>query len=182
MATAPTNKPLCLTIDANVLIALCSKEIDKYAIAQSELTQYAQAGYQFYAPGVVIAESLFVLCKKLEDKSLSAPDHAAAVTDLCTYMGMILPPPNGDASLVARAEQIRQGYGCSRSADGLYIALTEVLAAGGTTEILIFDGGMENQAKANAPTVKARLLVPVPQPASTPASAPSTAPAPGTPP
>jgi len=182
MATDATNNPLRLTIDANVLIALCSKEIDKYAIAHRELTQYAQAGYQFYAPGVIIAESLFVLCKKLEDKSLSASDYAAAVADLCTYMGMILPPPNGDGSLVARAEQIRKGYGCSRSADGLYIALTEDLAAGGITEILTFDGGMENQAKANAPTVKVRLLVPAPQTASAPAGASPTATAPGTPP
>ncbi len=170
MAIAATSDPFCLTIDANVLIALCSKESDKFAIAQRELTQYAQAGYQFYAPGVIIAESLFVLCKKLEDKSLSTSDHAAAVADLCTYMGMILPPPNGDGPLVARAEQIRQGYGCSRSADGLYLALTEELAARGITEILTFDGGMENQAKANAPTVKVRLLVPTAQPAAAPAN------------
>jgi hypothetical protein len=27
--------------------------------------------------------------------------------------------------LIARAEQIRSGYGCSRSADGIYIALAE---------------------------------------------------------
>ncbi len=179
MTTASTNDPLRLTIDANVLIALCSKEIDKYAIALKELTQYAQAGYHFYAPGVIIAESLFVLCKKLEDKSLSASDHAAAVADLCTYMGMILPPPNGDRSLVARAERIRQSYGCSRSADGIYIALTEELAAGGITEILTFDGGMENQAKANAPTVKVRLLIPAPPPASKSGSASPTASATG---
>jgi predicted nucleic acid-binding protein len=162
MAPATANNPLRLTIDANVLIALCSKEIDKYAIAHNELTRYAYAGYQFYAPGVVIAEALFVLCKKLEEHRLSASDHAASVVDLCAYMSMILPPPNGDRALVARAEQIRQGYGCSRSADGLYIALTEALAAGGTSEVLTFDGGMVNQAKASAPTVKVRLLLPQP--------------------
>jgi hypothetical protein len=47
-----------------------------------------------YAPRVMIAESLFVLCKKLEDNSLSATDHAAVVADLSTYMGMIVPPSN----------------------------------------------------------------------------------------
>jgi predicted nucleic acid-binding protein len=172
MATAPTSNPPCLTIDANVLIALCSKEVDKYTVALRELRGCAAAGYQFYAPGVVIAESLFILCRKLGDKSLSARDHAAAVADLCTYMGIILPPPNGDASLVPRAEQIRQGYGCSRSADGLYIALAEALAASGTSELLTFDGGMENQAKAGAPSVKVRLLVPVP--ATSPGSVPGT--------
>jgi predicted nucleic acid-binding protein len=162
MATATMNNPLRLTIDANVLIALCSKEIDKYDIAHRELMHYAQSSYQFYAPGVIIAEALFVLCRKLSDQRLSASDHTAAVADLCTYMGMIFPPPNGERSLVSRAEQIRQGYGCSRSADGIYIALTEELAADGIAEILTFDGGMENQAKAHAPTVKVRLLVPAP--------------------
>jgi predicted nucleic acid-binding protein len=180
MATAAKSNPPHLTIDANVLIALCSNEIDKYAIAHKELTQYAQAGYQFYAPGVIVAESLYVLCKKLEDNSLSPGDHAAAVADLSAYMGMILPPPNGDSSLVTRAEQIRQGYGCSRSADGLYIALTEELTAKGVTEILTFDAGMENQAKTNAPTVKVRTLVPAPP--AVPAGPSPTTPAQGAPP
>lgn len=163
MATATTDPP-CVTIDANVLIALCSKEADKYTIAYAELTRYANEGCQFYAPGVVVAESLFILCKKLQDSSLSAADHAAAVTDLCAFMGMIQPPPGGDGALVARAEQIRQGYGCSRSADGIYIALTEELTKKGDAEILTFDDGMENQAKANAPTVKVKVLMPAPPP------------------
>lgn len=159
MAAPMTSNPRFLTLDANVLIALCSKETDKFAIAHKELVRYAQAGYQFYAPGVIIAESLFVLCKKLADNSISPADHAAAVADLCTYMGMILPPPNGEGSLVARAERIRQGYGCSRSADGIYLALTEALAASGDSEILTFDSGIENQVKTNAPTVNVHLLV-----------------------
>ena len=70
-------------------------------------------------PGVVVAECLYVLCKKREDNTLSPTEHAAAVSDLGTSMGMILPPPQGDRSLIARAEQRRSGYGCSRSADGL---------------------------------------------------------------
>jgi hypothetical protein len=149
-------------------------------VALLELRQYAAAGYQFYAPGVVIAESLFVLCKKLEAKDISAQDHASAIADLCMYMSTILPPPNGDGSLVARAEQIRQTYECRRSADGLYLALTEELAAGGTSELLTFDGGMENQAQAGAPTVKVRLLVPAPAPSPTSTTGMSspTAPAP----
>lgn len=171
MATVTTNPP-SVTIDANVLIALCSKEVDQYAIAHAEMVRYATEGYQFYAPGVVVAESLFILCKKLQDSSLSPADHAAAVTDLCTFMAMIHPPPSGDGALVARAEQIRQGYGCSRSADGIYIALTEELTKKGEAEILTFDGGMKNQARANAPKVKVNVLVaasPVP-PAAPPAT------------
>jgi predicted nucleic acid-binding protein len=82
MATMPASNPQSLVIDANVLVALCAKEVDKYAMADADLTRFAQAGYQFYAPGVIIAECLFVLGKKLEDGSLSARDHALAVVDL----------------------------------------------------------------------------------------------------
>jgi len=172
MATMPVSQPPSLTIDANVLIALCAKEVDRYDMADAELTRCAQAGYRFYAPGVVIAECLYVLCKKLEDNSLSPTDHAAAVADLCTYMGMILPPPQGDRALIARAEQIRSGYGCSRSADGLYLALTEELAGEGPAELLTFDSELQNQVRKNAPSVVIRLLVPATTQTLTPPSAP----------
>jgi predicted nucleic acid-binding protein len=169
MATMPASNPPSLIIDSNVLIALCAKEIDKHVVADAYLTRSAQAGCQFYAPGVIIAECLYVLCKKLDDSSLSPADHSSAVRDLCTYMGMILPPPHGDRALIARAEQIRSGYGCSRSADGLYLALAEELAAVGRSELLTFDAGLPNQAKANAPSVVITLLVPSPAPAPGPA-------------
>jgi predicted nucleic acid-binding protein len=110
-ASTPISNTPGLVIDANVLIALASRAVDKYSIADAELTRYTQAGYVFYAPGVVVAECLCILCKKREDGSLSVADHFAAVADLCSYMGMILPPPSGDRLLVARAEQIRSGYG-----------------------------------------------------------------------
>jgi predicted nucleic acid-binding protein len=172
MATMPASNPPSLIIDANVLIALCAKEVDKYAIADAQLTRFAQAGYRFYAPGVIIAECLYVLCKKLDGGSLSPADHASAVADLCTYMGMILPPPHGDRTLIARAEQIRSGYGCNRSADGLYLALAEELAVVSTSELLTFDAGLPNQAKANAPSVAISLLVP--SPPTIPTTAPPT--------
>jgi predicted nucleic acid-binding protein len=160
MAMMPASQPSSVTIDANVLIALCAKEVDKYDTADAELTRYARAGALFYAPGVIVAECLYVLCKKREDNTLSPTEHAAAVSDLGTYMGMILPPPQGEQSLIARAEQIRSGYGCSRSSDGLYLALTEALAGAGPAELLTFDSGLESQARANAPSVVVRLLVP----------------------
>ncbi len=134
--------------------------------------RHAQAGSAFYAPGVIVGECLFVLCKKCEDKALSTAEHAAAVSDLATYMGMILPPPQGDRSLIARAEQLRNVYGCSRSADGLYLALTEELAGAGPAELLTFDAGIESQARTNAPSVVVRLLVPTIPPKSTFSGAP----------
>jgi predicted nucleic acid-binding protein len=160
MVTMPITNAPDLIIDANVLIALCAREVDKHAIADAELTRYAQAGSLFYAPGVIVAECLYILCKKLQDGTLSSSDHAVAVTDLCSYMGMILPPPKGDRMLVARAEQIRSGYGCSRSADGLYLALAEELTTMGPAELMTFDTQLPNQARANAPSVVIHLLVP----------------------
>jgi predicted nucleic acid-binding protein len=176
MTTVSASNSPGLIMDANILIALCSKEVDKYSVADAELIRYAQSGYQSYAPGVIIAECLYALCKKLGDGSLSPADHASAVADLCTYMGMILPPPHGDRSLVARAKQIRSGYGCSRSADGLYLALAEELAAAGKAELLTFDTGLPNQAKANAPSVSVTLLVPLAPPTMPAANPPTISP------
>jgi predicted nucleic acid-binding protein len=166
-----------LTIDSNVLIAICAKEAGRHTLAHAELTAYAAQGYEFYAPGYILGECLYVLCRKLEvDGTLTLTEHAAAVADLSTYMGMILPPPNGEASLVIRAEQIRGGFGCGRSADGIFIALAEELASTRTCKLLTFDTGFKNQARANAPTVDVHELVApaagTPSPTVPPASPP----------
>ena len=63
-----------------------------------------------------------------------------------------------DATLIKRAFEIQQSYGCSRSADSIYIALAEHLAKTRTVEIVTFDGGLVNQAAKNAPTVKINVL------------------------
>ncbi|MGO9599350.1 MAG: type II toxin-antitoxin system VapC family toxin [Isosphaeraceae bacterium] len=180
MATVSPSKQPCLTVDSNVLIAICAKEAGRHTLAHAELTAYATQGYEFYAPGLILGECLYVLCRKLElDGTLTPAEHAAAVADLSTYMGMILPPPNGEASLVIRAEQIRSGYGCSRSADGIFLALAEELAATRTCRLLTFDTGFKGQARTNAPIVDVHELVTpatgTPPPASppTPAAAPS---------
>jgi len=59
-----------------------------------------------------------------------------------------------------RAEEIRGSYGCSRSADGLYIALAEELATTRPTELVTFDAAMPSHVAATAPTVTVRLPVP----------------------
>jgi len=61
-------------------------------------------------------------------------------------MRQIHPPPTGDKSLIERAEEIRGAFGCSRSADGIYLALAEELNAAMSTELVTFDAGMLNQA------------------------------------
>ena len=178
MAMSPTKTPPCLIVDASVLIALCAREPDKYALADSELTRYANAGFEFYAPGVIIAESLYVLCNKRKDSQLSASAQSNAIDDIVAYMDVINSPPGGDKSLIVRAEQIRSGYGCSRSADGLYIALAEELAAKGTAGLLTFDSKMESQSKLVAPTVVVQLLTRSPVPTPPPPHSPPVHPPP----
>ncbi len=73
-------------------------------------------------------------------------------------MNSVLPPPSGDKRLIRRAEQIGAGYGCSRSADGIYLALAEQLSQTMPTILLTFDTGMPNQAAKNAPSVNVQVL------------------------
>ena len=159
MATPLTTTNLMLTvIDANVLTALCAKEPNKYARAKREVEQRAFKGSLFYAPGVIVAETLFALCRQLADGILTPTEHAQAVQSLDIRMGAILPPPSGDAALVLRAEQIRGAYGCSRSADGLYLALLEELAQSGEAELLTFDVALKTQASIVLPALTVTLL------------------------
>ena len=108
---------------------------------------------------MILAEFLFALCRKLQDGIIDANSHKKALEDFnSSFLPAILPPPNGDASLLLRAEEVRSGYGCSRSTDGFYIALAEAFVANGTAELLTFDVGMVNQVAKNAPGVKVSLL------------------------
>jgi len=184
MATRPASNPPCVTIDSNVLIAISCKEVGRHALADAELANYATNGYEFFAPGCIVSECLYVLAEKVDrHKTLTPSEHAAALADLCTYMGMLLPPPSGDFSLTSRAEQIRSGYGASRSADGIFIALAEQLTASRVTEILTFDSDLSKQAMKNAPTVSVRVLTPIAPSSASPAVAPgATPPPPTTPP
>lgn len=147
-----------VVIDANVAIAISSKEAGREPQANAELLRYSTAGYLFYAPGAIVAETLYILCGKLQQGALTVPEHAHAILTFETLMMNILPPPDGEVSLVRRAEAIRTSYGCSRSADGIYVALAEVLAQSMPTVILTFDQNMQNQITRNAPTVTVQVL------------------------
>ncbi len=159
MVITPRMGSLPLTvIDANVLTALCAEEPDKYAQAQAAVEQRALKGSLFYAPGVVVAETLYALCHKLTGDIVTLTEHAQAVQSLHVRMGAILPPPRGEAALVLRAEQIRGSYGCSRSADGLYVALLEEMAQFGAAELLTFDVVLKTQASLILPDLTVTLL------------------------
>lgn len=147
-----------LVIDANVAIAICAREAQKYAQARAELQNYSSQGYFWYAPGVIVSETLHALCRK-EQESLTTPqEYAQSVSDFQVFMRSVFPPPTSEASLVLRADQICDGYGCNRSADALYIALAEELSQTYTTRLLTFDQGVPNQAAHHAPLVTIHLL------------------------
>jgi len=147
-----------VVIDANVLISLCTKEPLTFPQANNAFNDYAQKGWTYHAPNVIVAEAMFVMCRKLQDGQLTDIEHAESIEFLRDYLALITMPSAGDASLLPRAEEVRSGYGCTRSADGLYIALAEELAKQGPAEILTFDVGYVNQVAKNAPSVKVNLL------------------------
>ena len=147
-----------VVVDANIAIAMCAKEDKKEAVAAAEIARYSSRGCDFYAPGVIVTETLYILCQQLQSGLLTPAEHAQAVGDFDILMSRVLPPPRGDASLIKRAEELRAGYGCSRSADGVYIALAEQLAQTMTTTLLTFDKALSAQVAANSPTIKVHLL------------------------
>jgi len=147
-----------VVIDANILISICSQEPSE-ATARAALADYTARNWAFYAPSVILTEVLFALCRKLQAGIIDAATYQKAVEDFnLGFLPAITPPPNGDAALLVRAEEIRSGYSCLHSADGFYIALTEELAKSGAAELLTFDKRVVNVAANNAPSVKVNLL------------------------
>jgi predicted nucleic acid-binding protein len=146
-----------VVIDANVLVATCAKEPGE-ARAKAALSDYTAKNWAFYAPGAILTEVLFILCRKLHEGTMDAAKHKKAVEEFNDYMSAILPSPQGDIRFILRNEEIRQGYSCLHSADAFYIALTEDLAKNGPAEFLTFDKRVVNVVASNAPTAKVNRL------------------------
>lgn len=153
----PTSNPNAVVVDANILISICSKEQLTYPIADLAFKAYANNGWEFFAPSVIIAEGMFALCNKLQAGVLTQTEYDRAIDFYLDYMQFIQ-TPNDESALMKRAVEIRGTYGCSRSSDGLYIALAEDLSQSRITEILTFDQGFANQIKNNAPGINLNLL------------------------
>jgi predicted nucleic acid-binding protein len=149
--------PGAVVVDSNVLVSISSKETT-ILTAQKALADYTSRNWSFYAPGVIAAEALFVLCRKRGDGILTSADYDRAVEVLTKHLAVILPPPCGEAVLVRRAKEIQGGYSCLHSADCLYLALTEELAKRGAAEFVTFDKRVVNVVANNAPSVKVNLL------------------------
>ena len=151
------NNAGAVVIDANVLVTICAKEPHAQT-AEDALDDYAARNGAFYAPGALLTEGLFILCRKLHDGALTEAEHVEAVATFNDYMQGIHPSPSGDIRFILRNEEIRKGYSCLHSADAFYIALAEELAARGSAELLTFDKRLVNVAANNAPSVKVNLL------------------------
>ncbi len=149
----PSN-PRAVVVDANILIAICSIEPLTFNTAEQAFTAYASRGYSFFAPNVIIAEVMYIFCQKLQSGILTPITYDEAIENFKDQMKAIAPPPQGETALIKRAKEIQSGYGCSHSADCLYIALAESLGA----EFLTFDKGLVNQTAKNAPSVTVNLL------------------------
>ncbi|MEO7719406.1 MAG: type II toxin-antitoxin system VapC family toxin [Capsulimonas sp.] len=158
MAAIPPNNIGAVVIDANIVIALASREAGRVNIVNQELLHYVSLGYDWYAPGAIVSEALYALCQKLNTGVLDAAQHQTAIITLQRTLTDVFPPPQGEHSLIQRAEEIRIGYGCSRSADTLYIALAEELSQSMPTVLLTFDQDLPKQAAKNAPNVNVKLL------------------------
>ncbi|MDQ3063071.1 MAG: type II toxin-antitoxin system VapC family toxin [Acidobacteriota bacterium] len=154
---SPANNPNAAVIDASILVSITAKEAATHLTAENAFKAYSQNGWEFFAPNVIVAEVIFALCQKLAAGILTEAEYKKAVESFLDYM-TIISTPNDETDLVKRAVEIRETYGCSRSSDGLYIALAEDLAKARTVELLTFDKGMKNQAAKNAPTVTVNVL------------------------
>jgi predicted nucleic acid-binding protein len=157
MSQPIVNSAGAVVIDANVLVSICAQEPTSQT-AENALNDYAAKNWEFFAPGAILTEGLFILCRKLHDGDLTATQHQDAVDAFNDYMQDIQPSPLGDIGFILRAEAIRKGYSCLHSADTFYLALTEALAQNSAAELLTFDKRLVNVAASNAPTVKVNLL------------------------
>lgn len=161
--TVPPSSPApprgAVVVDANIAVAIAAKEAGRDIKATAELNAYAARGYEWFAPGAILTETLYALCQKYQAGLLTTIEHEDAVSTLEVLMGTLLPAPDGEVSLVRRAHKIGDNYGCSRSADTVYIALAEELTRTRPTVLLTFDQGIPNQTARNAPTVTVQVLV-----------------------
>lgn len=147
-----------MVLDANITVSVTAKEAATEAKAKAALAHYISNGYLFFAPGVIISETLYALRNQTTNALLTQSEHRQAVSDFEALMKRVLPPPSGDASLILRADQICMTYGASRSADALYIALAEEISHTYATRLLTFDQDLPKQAARNSPSVNVHLL------------------------
>jgi predicted nucleic acid-binding protein len=101
---------------------------------------------------------LFALCQKHRGGLLTDEEYDDAVDSFATFMKGISSPPSGEADLVKPSALIGAGYGCSHSADSVYLALAAQMSSTRPATLLTFDGELLRHAARKAPGVHVRLL------------------------
>jgi predicted nucleic acid-binding protein len=118
MATPPESNPGALVVDANVLIAMSTKESGRDALATAEIADFVSSGYQLFSPGVAVAETLYVLCGKRNSGSLSLADYNIAVATFVRIMASVFPPPSGDTALIEGPRRSEEDMGAATQPTG----------------------------------------------------------------
>lgn len=62
-------------VDGSIAIAISAREANREQKANAELLRLSTVGYDFYAPGVLVAETLYILCGKLQNGLLTPAEH-----------------------------------------------------------------------------------------------------------
>jgi len=58
---SPPNNIGAVVLDANIAVALAAHESGRDIVATAELVSYAARGYNLYAPGAIVPETLYAL-------------------------------------------------------------------------------------------------------------------------
>jgi predicted nucleic acid-binding protein len=90
--------------DANIFIALCAKE-PKQSKAEKALKDYADDGWDFYAPNIIVAEVLYILCQKNQAGTLTNVAYKQAIESFQDQMKAV--KTVSDADLIKRAFDIQ---------------------------------------------------------------------------
>lgn len=155
---ATSSSPTVAVLDASAAVAYAAREPGRFGHLTTDLATNEAAGRPSYAPGLIVGEALYVLCKKLARGQLDATTHAAAVSDLVDLMQGVRQPPGGDVGLIAPAARLAAGYTCAKSNDSVYLALAEQLvAAGEVVEVVTFDDDQAKRADRLPDVVGCRL-------------------------
>ncbi len=62
LPSSPPPLPGAVVVDANIAVAISSKEAGRDVKATTELNAYAAQGYEWFAPGAIVTETLYALC------------------------------------------------------------------------------------------------------------------------
>ena len=97
-----------VVVDASVAIAIAAKEAGSEQKANTAISAYVLQGSKVMAPGVLLSESLYVLCKMRDGGTLKTAEYSQAILDLDIFVGIFEPPLFADFDLALQADAIQR--------------------------------------------------------------------------